>query len=423
MEKRHRFVLLFILGAVMVIALGIIVGWVFDLTFINTIFPEQITVRVSAVLLFFFAGVVFLTVIEALELSKVRTEAMMDNMGEGLIIFNTKSKITTVNRYAEKLLGKSKEMMVKKYIADAIILSGEDKKKLSYEKTPLALALARIETIYSEDLYVHKKNRRIPIAITVSPVFLNRKLIGGIAIFRDIETEKEINRAKTEFVSLASHQLRTPLSSVNWYTEMILDGDVGAITDGQREYLNRIHESNQRMTTLVTALLDASKIELGTFILEPVATDLVEMSENVFHELEQQIIERKLVIEKKYIGDLKNVLVDQKYTRIIFQNLLSNAVKYTPVSGRVTLEIGYEKNKLHIAVTDTGYGIPEEQENKVFTKLFRGRNILDKDTDGAGLGMYIVKSIVDHSGGKVWFESEENKGTTFFVDLPVKANS
>ncbi|QQS15542.1 MAG: PAS domain-containing sensor histidine kinase [Candidatus Moraniibacteriota bacterium] len=242
-----------------------------------------------------------------------------------------------------------------------------------------------------------------------------------VGIERDITKEKEIDNAKTEFVSLASHQLRTPLSAINWYTEMLLSEDAGSISDIQREYLEEVSHGSRRMVELVNALLNVSRIELGTFAIQPEPTDVVELARDVLNELKPKISEKQLHIKEQFAEDLPKMLIDPKLTRIVFQNLLTNAVKYTPEQGNVSMSIAMsqEKTKFSISVSDTGYGIPKEDQSRIFTKLFRASNIREKETDGTGLGLYIVKSIIEHSGGTVTFESEEEKGTTFTIELPV----
>lgn len=266
-----------------------------------------------------------------------------------------------------------------------------------------------------------KNGNIIDVSITVSPIRdHNGKIIGASTIARDITKEKQIDKAKTEFVSLASHQLRTPLTAINWYTEMLIDGDAGKLTKTQKEYLQEIYHGNQRMVTLVNMLLNVSRLELGTFTVEPKPTTLSELADDVLNELKPQIISKKLKIVRKYQPSVPVMNIDPKLTRIVFQNLLSNSVKYTPAKGSITVSLNLTAQTVRIAVQDTGYGIPANVQDKIYTKLFRADNARTKDTDGTGLGLYIVKSIVEQSGGRTWFESVENRGTTFYVDLPIR---
>ncbi|MFA7302754.1 MAG: CHASE4 domain-containing protein [Candidatus Paceibacterota bacterium] len=232
---------------------------------------------------------------------------------------------------------------------------------------------------------------------------------------------KLIDVAKTEFVSLASHQLRTPLTSISWYTEMLLAGDAGKLTPGQTRYLQEIYAGNRRMVALVNALLNVSRLELGTLVFEMRPTDVVAVAKSAVEEQQPQVSEKGLHFQATYEADLPLVSTDAKLFRMVIQNLLSNAIKYTPAGGTVSFSLALNTTRevLLITVTDTGYGIPKNQQDKIFTKLFRADNARAKEVEGTGLGLYIVKSVVEHSGGKVWFESEQGKGTTFFAAIPL----
>jgi len=239
-----------------------------------------------------------------------------------------------------------------------------------------------------------------------------------VGVERDITKEKAIDRAKTEFVSLASHQLRTPLSAMNWYNEMLMGGDLGALSAKQRDYLAEIYRGSKRMGELVDALLSVSRIELGTFALEAQEVDLCDIGKDVLRDLDQEIQAKKLSISCPGIENPMRFALDPRLARIILQNLLSNAVKYTPQGGQVALEMKVENETLAIAVSDTGIGIPKEQQGHMYEKFFRGDNVRATDTTGTGLGLYIVKSLLDTAGGTIRFESEEGKGSVFTVTVP-----
>lgn len=287
--------------------------------------------------------------------------------------------------------------------------------------------------VFKSEIENRRKNGEMYTAdISISPVLdKNNQIIYFVAIEHDITKQKEVDKAKTEFVSLASHQLRTPLSSINWYTEMLLAQDAGPINEEQRKYLQEVATGNQRMVALVNSLLNVSRLDLGTFMIEPEKLQISDIAKSVFEEMKPQIIEKELEISQNYSPNLPEILADQKLTRIILQNLVSNAVKYTPPKGKVSIDIKIQKkdeviggNKLTedsfvISISDSGIGIPISQKDKIFSKLFRADNARESETEGTGLGLYIVKSIIDQSGGLVWFESKENGGTTFFVILPI----
>lgn len=230
---------------------------------------------------------------------------------------------------------------------------------------------------------------------------------------------RSLDLAKDEFVSIASHQLRTPLTALKGYTGMLIDEDAGPINDKQREYLNEIKNANDRMIGLITALLNVSRVDLGVFVIDPEPVNFQEVAESVIKELELKIKEKKLQWKVNFEKDLPLISADLRITRMIFQNLLTNAVKYTPLNGNISFNINKDGSNILISVTDTGYGIPEAVKSKIFTKLFRADNVRVKDPTGTGLGLYIIKATIEQTGGKIWFESKENQGSTFYVSIPL----
>jgi signal transduction histidine kinase len=231
---------------------------------------------------------------------------------------------------------------------------------------------------------------------------------------------KSLDVAKDEFVSIASHQLRTPLTALKGYTGMLLDGDPGPINDKQREYLKEIKNANDRMIDLITALLNVSRVDLGVFVVEPEPVNFPKVAESLLKELEMKINDKKLHVNTNFDKDVPLINADLKIIRMILQNLLSNAVKYTPPEGNITLNIKKDNSNILISVTDTGYGIPKAVQSKIFTKMFRADNARQKDPTGTGLGLYIIKATIEQSGGKIWFESKENVGSIFYVAIPLE---
>lgn len=241
-----------------------------------------------------------------------------------------------------------------------------------------------------------------------------------VGINFDITDQMEIDRAKTEFVSLASHQLRTPISSINWYAEMLLDGDAGKLKTEQHEYLSNIYKSSQRMNSLVNSLLNVSRIELGTFEVNPQTTNIFDLVTSVVNEQQKEIIRKKLKIKTNFPNHSQEIEIDQNLFRIIAQNLITNAVNYTNNNGSINISITLDKTNFILAVSDDGIGIPENQKDKIFTKLYRADNVKKIDTDGTGLGLYLTRSIVEVLEGQISFKSYVGKGSTFTVLLPKK---
>jgi PAS domain S-box-containing protein len=339
-----------------------------------------------------------------------------DASGEHVVITDPEGIILYANPAATVTTGYTREEMVG---TKAGILWGRQMESSFYRKMWGTIKVDK-KVFQGEFNNIRKNGVAYIAAATISPVLdANGNVLFFIGTERDVTKERDIDRVKTEFVSLASHQLRTPLSSINWYTEMLLAEDAGAINAEQKKYLDEIYAGSQRMVALVNALLNVSRLELGTFVVEPSPVEVVAMMRSVLEEQQPQIVERKQKVETVFSPDIPVISADQNLLRMVFQNLLSNAVKYTPEGGSIRVSIATEGDHIAVVVADTGMGIPQQEQEKIFGKLFRATNVREAGTDGTGLGLYIVKSIVEHSGGSVRFESAVNKGTTFYVTLPL----
>jgi signal transduction histidine kinase len=235
---------------------------------------------------------------------------------------------------------------------------------------------------------------------------------------RYITKMKEIDRAKSEFISLASHQLRTPLTNINLAAEILLRDASGGMNNEQKKYLKEICNDIERMAELIKTLLNVSRIELGNFLIELKLESLPEVVKNTLKEILPQIKNKKLKLKKSFNKDLPKINIDRNLIKIALQNLLSNAVKYTDRNGTIRVEIKKDNRNAIISVSDTGCGIPKNQHDKIFSKMFRADNVSEK-TEGLGLGLYIVKSIIEQSGSRIWFESKINKGATFYIAVPL----
>jgi signal transduction histidine kinase len=229
----------------------------------------------------------------------------------------------------------------------------------------------------------------------------------------------KVDGAKTEFVSWASHQLRTPATAVKWRSQAILNDKNDVISDKQRDRVKEIYDSNERMIKLIGNLLNATHIEMGKFKVIIKQVDINALLKEVIKEQQSEIEKRKQIV--KVIGAEQIPLInsDPVLLNNIFQNILSNAIKYTPDNGQITCIAKIQENKLLFEFKDNGIGIPGAEQKRIFEKTFRASNALEKSPEGNGLGMYIIKGMAKALGGKIWFESKAGEGTTFFVELPL----
>lgn len=234
----------------------------------------------------------------------------------------------------------------------------------------------------------------------------------------DVTAEQEIDKAKSEFVSLASHQLRTPLTTVKWYLEILLSQHDHDFTDDQHECLNQIKLGNDRMIDVVNAFLNVSTIEMGTFVVKGTPVRLRDVVDGVLKEVDFEIKKKDQRLIVDIDKNFPKFPLDVDFAHIVVENVLSNAIKYTPEGGDIQISAHKEGESVILCVKDTGYGIPESQQHRVFSKLFRADNIKQIDSTGTGLGLYIVKSIMDVLEGDVWFTSKEGHGSTFYLKFP-----
>lgn len=244
------------------------------------------------------------------------------------------------------------------------------------------------------------------------------KLRFVVSILRDVTQAKEIDRMKSEFVSIASHQLKTPLTGIKWFSEMIMQEEGSNLTAEQRDFLHQIYEVNERMISLVNDLLNVSRIESGRkFSIERKPTEVIGLVKQIA--AEQGVLAKRRRVKVTVLPDVPETLtldVDAEKFRQVVGNLVNNAVKYSQEGGEVRLGLTLGPAEAEFMVADDGLGIPAAQQGRIFEKFFRADNALKRE--GTGLGMYIVKAIVEGHGGRIWFDSKEGVGTVFRFTMP-----
>ena len=333
-----------------------------------------------------------------------------------VVITDIDGRIVYTNKAMEGLTGYARNEM----LGSRPSLWGRQMSSVFYEQMWNTIKRDKKE-FHGELTNRRKGGDRYTAEIHISPLLMEKnRLYGFVGVERDITKQKELERSRVEFVSIASHQLRTPLSVINWYIEMLLQGDVGNMNEEQRKYLEQVSAASRRMINLVNALLSVSRVDLETFSVLPEPLVLANVANDVLTELQPQIDKKKLTIIKEYEPAMPQIDADPMLLRVVFQNILSNAVHYTPQGGTITAAIRRKDDETAlIEVTDNGIGIPEDQQVKMFQKFFRADNAREMEPDGNGLGLYVAKAIIDYAGGNIRFSSKEDKGSTFFIELPL----
>ncbi len=240
----------------------------------------------------------------------------------------------------------------------------------------------------------------------------------GLMTLVDITKQKQVDKAKTEFVSLASHQLRTPVSAMRWNLELLATATDAQLTELQQSYVHKITHGLERMQALVDDFLNVSKLELGTLVIQRSTFDLTQFFGMIVDEYRAYATTRGVEVETNWNDAFGTFSSDSHLLNMAVSNILGNAIKYTPKGGTVHANAILDAHALTITITDTGIGIPEEDQEMIFSKLFRASNAQGHEPDGTGLGLYIVKEAIRILGGTITFESKQGVGTTFTVVLP-----
>jgi signal transduction histidine kinase len=273
---------------------------------------------------------------------------------------------------------------------------------------------AMISTYFVSNFYTDQPEITALLTIAVSLIIL----VIGSTVVRGFDRLLETNKMKTEFIRIASHQLRTPLSSLRWSLDILMKSD-NQPSEEQLEYLNIIKESNVRMLKLINDLLDCTKIEMGNWPLSTKPLDLKIAVKEVASELAPLARASNVEVVLKLEDELPPVFSDPDKLKIVITNLLDNAIKYTLGGGMVEVKAEKKGFFIQVSIKDAGVGIPADQQKNIFQKFFRSDNAIRHQTVGTGLGLFIVKAIVEANKGQIWFESKEGSGSTFYFKIPI----
>lgn len=352
----------------------------------------------------------------------------LDNASDQVVITDGEGIVVYANAAVEKITGYNPEEALGKKAG----VLWKVPMPIEYYKNLWHTIKEQKKTFIGEIQNRRKNGQLYTALISISPVLDNSGNVPYfVGIERDITREKEIDQAKSEFISLASHQMRTPLTAISWYTEMLLDGDAGKLSVKQENYFNEIYTAGRQINKIIKSFLHILRLEAGTVSVNPIALDVADMSRTVVKESKLDIEKKHLRVTERYQESLPTVHIDQELVRVVLQNLVTNAIKYTREKGEIGISMDQVKrgatidgktaegNSLVISVHDTGIGIAAGDRDKIFDKFFRSESAKLLDPNGNGLGLYMARKMMDIVGGKIWFESEEGRGATFYVLLPV----
>lgn len=352
-------------------------------------------------------------------------QTLLDSIAQGVIILDRELHVYYINAFAEKITGKFHQYVLNKHIDDVLDLyCSKDNLQINWPLT--SVITDGMGQKYECDYIQLDAEKHIPIEFHAAPVRLDdNTIIGIMLIFRDITEEKELIRLKSEFVSIVSHQLRTPASAVKWYLETLIDNRHGnAMNEWQDDKLHEAYQSNERMIHLINDLLNVSRLDSGRYQLNVMKFSVRALVDEITKELTHFAHAHNVSIQDIISSNIPDIEGDRDKVREILLNMLTNAIKYT-TAGHQEIEVAARLSADHLvefSIKDHGIGIPKKDLEHIFKKFYRADNAIESQTEGSGLGLYIAREIARLHGGDMWIESEEKKGTTVFVTLPIVFN-
>lgn len=375
------------------------------------------TIAISTLLLFtgFFAVYINRLIQERtaqLLIERDTVRSLFQSLEDGIFLVNQDRAVTLSNPRAREILH---------IVSDEPVVL--DLHRYPATHVPL-LTILRDQTPHkklNQEIAIDATHAKLHLRVDSIPVRSGSgEIVYWLKVMRDTTRERHIEDVKSDFISIAAHQLRTPLAALKWCFKILMDGDAGAISEQQRVLLNKAYERNQEVIDTVNNLLNVSEIEEGRLNYVFTRTNAAKIIQEIVEDANADAERRKVQVNFSQSEEsLPFIDIDTLKFRIAIENIVDNAVKYSPENAVVDVRVGIQDKQYVIEVEDHGIGIPKEEQGRIFVKFFRGGQAKEKDTVGSGLGMYIVKNIIVNHRGTIRFSSEQGKGTLFTITLPI----
>jgi len=358
-----------------------------------------------------------------------QSEILLQSISDGIVVIDTEGKINLLNPSASKMTGWSVKEAVGIDVKLVVKLSMEDGKDLAANQNPFSQVLANSQQQNATLRLIDRNEKFIIVSLVVSPIVLPKtdKLAGCVAVLRDVSEARAEENRRADFISTASHEMRTPVAAIEGYLALALNEKVSRIDTKAREFLIKAHESTQHLGKLFQDLLTSAKAEDGRLSSHPQVVELGSFLQQVSDGLKFSAEKKGLAMDfssssfatsgDNVVAPLSYVFADPDRLREVITNLFDNAVKYTD-SGKVSIGLTSNDKIVQFYVRDTGPGIPADDLPHLFQKFYRVDNTATRTIGGTGLGLFICKKIVELYGGRIWVESELGKGSKFYIDLP-----
>ncbi|MBP7018246.1 PAS domain-containing protein [Candidatus Saccharibacteria bacterium] len=362
-----------------------------------------------------------------LENERLKSQKLVQSISDGVVVVNDKGQIDFFNKAAQELTGWEVNDAVGLDYRSVISLTDQKNSEITDDDNPFTSVAMNNKPITNNNLVLKKKDGElVEVSIVASPVIEQSDVANGvIGLIRDIGVEKQRQRQQDEFISTASHEMRTPVAAIEGYLDLALSEKVSKIDDKARGFLEKAHASSRNLGLLFQDLLTSSKSEDGRIESHPEPIDTNQLLESLIEEIRFSTDKKGLELKLTYGGQPKGsaispvyyIFVDPRRIREVITNLTNNAAKYTE-KGAITVDLRGSQDVVQMSISDTGQGIPESDINHLFQKFYRVDNSDTRTIGGTGLGLFICKQIVELYKGRIWATSEVGRGSTFYVQLP-----
>lgn len=372
-----------------------------------------------------------------LSAANLQAEIVINSIADGVVVVDTEGKIVTFNPAASTITGWKVEDAAGLNFNSVLVLLNlpkdqkEEPSQVAPENHPITDALRSNRNVTVDSAILKTLNdKQLEITLVISPITANNAPSGAVAVFRDVSSQRKAERQRAEFISTASHEMRTPVAAIEGYLALAMNEKVSKIDTKARNYLEKAHESTLHLGQLFKDLLAAAKSEDGRLTNHPQVLDinqfLAQVSEDVRFSVEKKGLQLHYVTagaqgtassQSNTVAPLAYIHADPERIREVITNLINNGVKFTE-DGSITVGLRVLENYVQISVQDTGYGIPAEDVPHLFQKFYRVDSTNTRSIGGTGLGLFICRNIIELYKGKIWVESEYGKGSTFFINLP-----
>lgn len=357
-----------------------------------------------------------------LEEQRAYLNALIEESPLAFVVVDPEHRVQICNLAFERLFHYTRQEVIGKQINELLQTESVANEMVGFQR------FAEMgNTVHATTSRRRKDGVAIPVEVHAVPLGLNGKFLGLCALYQDVSDRKRAEeqmksalQMKSDFISFATHQLRTPLGGIKWLLELAAqDKGTGEET---ASLIQDARESAERLISMVNDLLDISRLESGKVTPSPTRTSLLELTQTVLKDINPQLQTQKHELSLRGGEDFPAVCIDAQLFRQVIVNLVSNAIKYTPSGGKIHIDLSQRNGLIRWSIRDSGIGIPKGAQAQLFEKFFRADNVYAMETEGTGLGLYMVRLILKSSGGRIWCESEEGKGSTFTFEIPAKGS-